>query len=143
MNGAFLFRNVGVFRARHIAKIDSVVKIGTMQKAQAVGRALWRMSNRHYAVRGGVAAAKTMGKAAARTTRILVLEITGFFFAVFAVMGVAAAWRQWNRMQAGESSAPASHIVVALAFAVVFVYFSANSFWRARRDARAGEESNG
>lgn len=139
----FSFDNVAVFRARYIAKIESVVNIGTMQKAQAVGRALWRMSNRHYAIRGGVAAAKTMGKAAARTTRILVLEITGFFFAVFAAMGLAAAWRQWNRMQAGQSSAPASHIVVALAFALVFIYFSANSFWRARRDSRPREGSNG
>ena len=120
-----------------------MAQIRTIQKAQAVGRVLWRLSNRHHAVRGGVSAAKTVGKAAARATRILLLEITGFFFAVFALMGFAAACRQWNKIQSGQSAAPASHIVVALAFTAVFVYFSANSFWRARRDAKAREGSNG
>jgi len=71
-------------------------------------------------VRGGVAAAKSVGKAAARTTRILVLEITGFFFAVFAAMGLGAAWRQWERIQSGLSSTPISHVFVTLAFTATF-----------------------
>lgn len=108
-----------------------------MQKAQAVGRVLWKLGNRHYAVRGGVAAAKTVGKATARATRILLLEITGFFFTVFAAMGATAAWKQWQRMHSGQSSAPASHVAVTLVFTAVFVYFSANSFWRARQTKAA------
>ena len=115
-------------------------QIRTLHKAQAVGRVLWKLGNRHYAVRGGVAAAKTVGKATARATRILVLEITGFFFAVFALMGGAAAWKQWDKIRSGQSSTTGSHIAVALAFTAVFIYFSANSFWRARR---AKEERNG
>ena len=120
-----------------------MAQIRTIQKAQAVGRVLWRLSNRHYAVRGGVAGAKAVAKATARTTRILLLEITGFFFAVFALMGFAAAWRQWSKMQSGQAAAPPSHIGVALAFTALFIYFSANSFWRARRDAKTREGSNG
>jgi TRAP-type C4-dicarboxylate transport system permease small subunit len=120
-----------------------VAQIRTIQKAQAVGRVLWKLSNRHYAVRGSVAGAKAVAKATARTTRILLLEVTGFFFAVFALMGFAAAWREWSKMQAGQTAIPTSHIVVALAFTAVFIYFSANSFWRARREGKAKEGSNG
>jgi TRAP-type C4-dicarboxylate transport system permease small subunit len=120
-----------------------VAQIRTIQKAQAVGRVLWKLSNRHYAVRGSVAGAKAVAKATARTTRILLLEVTGFFFAVFALMGFAAAWREWSKMQAGQTAIPTSHIVVALAFTAIFIYFSANSFWRARREGKAKEGSNG
>lgn len=121
-----------------------MAQIRTIQKAQAVGRVLWKLSNRHYAVRGSVAGAKAVAKATARTTRILLLEVTGFFFAVFALMGFAAAWREWSKMQAGQTAIPTSHIVVALAFTAVFIYFSANSFWRARREGKAAKEgSNG
>ena len=107
-----------------------------------MGRVLWRLSNRHYAVRGGVAAAKSVGKATARATRILILEITGFFFAVFAAMGLTAAWRQWEKIQSGQS-APVSHVIVTLAFALAFMYFSISSFWRARRHAALKENGNG
>lgn len=120
-----------------------MAQIRTIQKAQAVGRVLWKLSNRHYAVRGSVAGAKAVAKATARTTRILLLEVTGFFFAVFALMGFAAAWREWSKMQAGQTAIPTSHIVVALAFTAIFIYFSANSFWRARREGKAKEGSNG
>lgn len=101
---------------------------------------LWKLGNRHRAVRGGVAAAKSAGKSAARATRVLVLEITGFFFAVFALMGLGAAWRQWSRLQSGEPAA-SSHMAIALTFSAVFIYFSATSFWKARRLTSAAEES--
>jgi hypothetical protein len=72
-----------------------------------------------------------------------VLEITGFFFAVFAAMGLGAAWRQWERIQSGQSSAPVSHVIVTLAFTATFIYFAVNSFWRARRHAAIKESDNG
>ena len=125
-----------------VVRIDAVAQISKLQRAQAVGRVLWRLSNRHYAVRGGVAAARSVGKATARTTRILVLEVTGFFFAVFTMMGLAAAWRQWEKIQSGESSAPVSHVIVTLAFTATFAYFSASSFWRARGYAANKESGN-
>lgn len=120
-----------------------MAQIRNLQRAQAVGRVLWRLGNRHYAVRGGLAAAKSVGKAAGRTTRILVLEITGFFFAVFAAMGLGAAWRQWERIQSHQSSAPLSHVIVTLLFTATFIYFSASSFWRARCHAAVKENGNG
>lgn len=116
--------------------------IRSIQRAHAVGRVLWKLGSRHRAVRGGVAAARSVGKATARVTRILWLEVTGLFFAVFALMGVGAAWRQWDKIRTGQSSAPMSHVGVALAFSAMFVYFSLSSFWRARRES-AKENGNG
>ena len=114
-----------------------------MQKAQAVGRVLWRISNRHYAVRGGVAAAKTVGKATARATRILWLEVTGFFFAVFALWVIAATWNQWQRIRSGDASLPMWHIGVGVGFAAVLIYFAVSTFWRARRISSVNQPSNG
>jgi hypothetical protein len=71
-----------------------------------------------------------------------VLEIAGFFFAVFAVMGLGASWRQWSRLQNGEPAASSTHVAVALAFSAVFIYFSATSFWKARRLASIAEKSD-
>jgi len=120
-----------------VVRIDLMARIGTLQKAQAVGRVLWRMSNRHSAVRGGVAAAKTVGKATARATRILWLEVTGFFFAVFALWVIGATWNQWRAIQsAGPSAPPVWHVAVGVGFAAVLIYFAASSFWRARRAAK-------
>ena len=120
-----------------------MARISNMQKAQAVGRVLWRMSNRHYAVRGGVAAAKTVGKATARTTRILWLEVTGFFFAVFALWVMGATWNQWQRIRGGDASLPLWHIGVGAGFAGVLIYFAVSSFWRARRLSASNQTSNG
>jgi len=122
---------------------SGVAQSRNLLRAHAVGRVLWRLSNRHYAVRGGVAAAKSVGKATARATRILVLEITGFFFAVFAAMGLGSAWRQWEKIHSDQSSAPMSHVIVTLAFTATFIYFAVNSFWRARRHAASKENENG
>jgi hypothetical protein len=93
-------------------------------------------------VRGGVAAAKSVGKATSRASRVLLLEITGFFFAFFALTGAAAAWRQWSRLQSGQSSS-GTQVGVAVAFSIVFMYFSASSFWRARRTRAEAERSDG
>lgn len=125
-----------------VARIKSVARISNMQKAQAVGRVLWRMSNRHHTVRGSVAAAKTVGKATARVTRILWLEVTGFFFAVFALWVIGATWNQWQRIRSDDASLPMWHIGVGAAFAAVLIYFAVSSFWRARRISAASQSSN-
>lgn len=115
----------------------------TIHRAQAVGRVLWKLGSRHRAVRGGVAAAKTVGKATARATRILWLEVTGFFFAVFAVWVIASTFNQWQKISSGESSSPTWHVAVGAAFAAILLYFATNSFLRARRESAAKEDSGG
>ena len=113
-----------------------------MRRAQAVGRVLWKLGNRHHAVRGGVAAAKTVSKAAVRATRILWLEVTGFFFAVFAIWVIGASWNQWEKIRSGLTSAPAWHVAVGVGFSAILIYFSASSFFRARRAAAMKEDSS-
>jgi cytochrome bd-type quinol oxidase subunit 1 len=120
-----------------------VADISNIRRAQAVGRVLWKLGNRHRTVRGGVAAAKTVSKAAVRATRILWLEVTGFFFAVFAIWVIGATWNQWEKIRSRASSAPTWHVAVGVAFSTILIYFSASSFLRARRAAATKEDSSG
>ena len=114
-----------------------------LRRAQAVGRVLWKLGNQHRVVRGGVAAAQSVGKATARATRILWLEVTGFFFAVFALWVAGSTWNQWEKIHSGQSSSPLWHVAVGAAFAASLIYFAANSFLRARRLSQPKAERNG
>ena len=70
-----------------------------------------------------------------KASSVLWLEVTGLFFALFALFfaqnlyQVRSAWRQ-----GGEHA----HFVLYLALTGVFVWFSASSFLRARRRSRPG-----
>lgn len=120
-----------------------MANIQNIRRAQAVGRVLWNLGSRHRVVRGGVAAAQSVGKATVRATRILWLEVTGFFFAVFALWVAGSAWNQWEKIRSGQSSSPMWHVLVGGVFSATLVYFAANSFLRARRLSAPKEERNG
>jgi hypothetical protein len=62
-----------------------------------------------------------------RSVTQLFHQITGVFFLLFAVIGAAALVREWH-------SWPASKLAVAGVFTAVFTWFTAEAFWRARRD---------
>lgn len=64
-----------------------------------------------------------------QAARRLGLEITGFLFAVFAVVFATAGVREW-RAAAGEG--PTASVLAAL-LALLFGYFAVSSFMRARR----------
>jgi hypothetical protein len=67
-------------------------------------------------------------RSAARGLHGLWLEITGFFFLVFAGLGAVALWR--------EAQAPASNstrLLLTLAFTLMFAWFGVTSFRRARQ----------
>ena len=70
-------------------------------------------------------------KAVQRTTHILWLEVTGFFFLVFAVVCGGAAYREYQKVLAGKL--PMSRVYLAGALTLLFVWFGVSSFWRARR----------
>jgi hypothetical protein len=107
--------------------------IGSIRRAHALGRVLWKVGSRHDAVRGGVAAAKTVGKATARATRILLLEVVGSFFAFFALGGAYETLGEWRKLQVGSSQGSASHVAVPLLFTLMFAWFCMTTFLRARR----------
>ncbi|MGH9580902.1 MAG: hypothetical protein ACRD2R_07910 [Terriglobales bacterium] len=78
------------------------------------------------------AAALAALHAGGRALRRLGLEIAGFFFLVFAAVGGAAAWREYAALEHGSTP---ERLGLALGFSVLFAYFGATSFWRARRKA--------
>ncbi len=73
----------------------------------------------------------TTAKAVRKTTHILWLEVTGFFFLVFATVCGGAGWREYQLHLAGK--ADINRVYIAGALALLFVWFGVTSFWRARR----------
>ena len=61
------------------------------------------------------------------------LEITGVFFLLFALVGGAAAWREYPLYRAGQ--ADLLHFLAPAFFSALFAWFGLTSFWRARRKA--------
>jgi hypothetical protein len=62
---------------------------------------------------------------------VLWLEVAGLLFLVLALVGGAAAIREYHRHLLGSGSA--GKTALAAGFAVVFAYFGVSSFWRSRR----------
>lgn len=86
------------------------------------------MENRY--LRAGVAATGTTLRSTARVGKILWLELTGLFCVIFAVGVGSATWREW------EHPGPDNHglkLAASGAVLLIFLWFAASSFWRARR----------
>jgi len=58
------------------------------------------------------------------------LEITGFVFLVFALIGWSAVAREWGAYHHGKGSS--GHLASAAAFSLLFSWFGISSFRRAR-----------
>ena len=69
-----------------------------------------------------------------RALRALWLQVTGFFFAVFSVIGGFAAWREYHRYTAGLVGP--GRALLGAAFSLLFGWFAINSFWNAGKSAR-------
>ena len=102
------------------------------------GRALLRIAGRRTGENRWVRAFYRAGDVTVRHTgrvaRVLWLEVTGFLFLCLAVIGAAAAFREYHHYTRGQSGP--GKVVVAAVFTLLFVYFGVNSFWRSRRTAR-------
>jgi hypothetical protein len=66
---------------------------------------------------------------------ILWLEITGLFFALFAIFFVQSVYRLHSAWRQGSEH---SHLLLFAALAVVFAWFSVSSFTRAWRKSKRG-----
>lgn len=74
-----------------------------------------------------------------RLSGVLWFELTGLFFGLFAFSAAVGAWRlhrAWHATPANTSDHV--HLLLSLAIALLFAYFSASSFLRARRRNRQG-----
>jgi hypothetical protein len=64
-----------------------------------------------------------------RVVHVLWLEVAGLLFLLLALVGAGAAIREYRH---GTNSG-SGKMLLAASFAVIFAYFGASSFWRARR----------
>lgn len=86
---------------------------------------------RNKVLRAAGAGLGATSKAVRRATYNLWLEVTGFFFIVFAVVVGGAGYRQYQKHLAGK--ADMTQVYLAGALALIFVWFGVTSFWKARR----------
>ncbi len=73
----------------------------------------------------------TFLKAVSKAMHQLWLEVTGFIFLCFAVIGSFAAIREYRAYTAGTK--PVSNVIMSAIFTLMFAYFGLSSFWRSRR----------
>lgn len=97
------------------------------------GRALLRVAGtrtgKNRWVRAFYNAGHTTASNVGKVVHVLWLEVAGLMFLLLALVGAAAAVREYRH---GSSSA-SGKMLLAASFAVIFAYFGASSFWRARR----------
>jgi hypothetical protein len=95
--------------------------------ARALGRVSGRILRRNRVVNAGIEAGKTTAAVAGKAARRLWLEVTGFIFGVFAVIGAGATIREVT------GGADRTRIWAGVAFTLMFAYFCASSFLASRR----------
>jgi hypothetical protein len=95
--------------------------------ARAAGRISGRILRRNKIVKAGIEVGMVTARAAHSAARRLWLEVTGFLFGVFAVIGGAATVRQY----VGGADTP--RIALGAMFTLAFAYFSITSFLASRR----------
>lgn len=96
--------------------------------AQVAGSTARRSRYWKAAVAGVQALAGSVG----RVLHLLWLEITGLVFLAFALVGAAAARREYEAYAAGNAGS--GRLIAAICFSIVFAWFGVSSFWRARRN---------
>jgi hypothetical protein len=78
--------------------------------------------------RGAGRFSAAMWRPFAHTTGVLSLQITGVFFAIFALYFISHSWHLYEAARWRDR-----HIIVYAVFALLFVWFALSSFWRAHR----------
>ena len=107
-----------------MANVSTARKVGIA--ARIAGQQV-RRSRTYGAVVG--AARATLGHFAG-VVHQLWLEITGFVFLVFAVVGIAALVRESVAYHGGKGTS--GRVAAAAAFTLAFAWFGTTSFWRVR-----------
>jgi len=103
-------------------------------QSRAALRVAGRKTGGNRWVRAIYRAGRVTAASVSRVMHVLWLEVTGFLFLVLAAIGGGAAVREYHRYLAGTTTR--GRVAVAAAFALLFLYFGVNSFWRTRRKAK-------
>jgi hypothetical protein len=80
---------------------------------------------------------KSVWKPFAKFTTVLWLEVTGTFFAIFAVVTGVQAWNWRGAIRLAPSMPDAKRLYVYLALFALFAYFTVSSFVRAGRRSKS------
>ena len=116
-----------------------VAEVSSSRKALAVAQVAGRVASQAARRSRLLGAAWSGIRAAAlslgRVLHRIWLEITGVFFLIFALLGGAAAWREYPAYRAGH--ADLMHLLAPAGFSVLFAWFGLTSFWRAQRKSRS------
>ncbi len=93
----------------------------------------WAMNPayRKRIVRAATVGLETTAGSVRKATRTLWLEVTGFVFLVFAVVGGGAALREYHHYAHGEPVL--GKLILAIVFTIMFAWFGVTSFWKSRR----------
>src|SRR3954447_19190657 len=100
-----------------------VAEVSAPDKGSLIGRGAARVAVRSRWGRAFGPIASSL----LRVGHVLWLEVTGFFFAVFAVIGGAALVREV------QVHAAPSHLAILTVFTLMFAWFAGSSFLRARK----------
>lgn len=109
------------------SSVGSVVAGGLGAAVRTLGNSKQRSRMTRGLMAGGGAFLRAMAKAA----HMLWLEVTGFLFVCFAVIGSFATIREYRAFAAGKI--PIGRTVMGVCFTLMFAYFGISSFMRARR----------
>jgi tryptophan-rich sensory protein len=82
-------------------------------------------------VNAGISAGKTTVAHTGKVAHTLWLEVTGFIFSAFAVIGAVAARKEYAALQNPWNRDP--RFLITLAFTVMFAWFGISAFYKARR----------
>jgi hypothetical protein len=70
-----------------------------------------------------------------RPLHILLNEVVGLFFMLFAALGIFYGLRYWRQLDTPQGSI--SRVVMTFGFALIMAYFGISSFWKARKISRS------
>ena len=98
---------------------------------RAAGRVAGRALRRNRYLNASVTAGNRIFRSLSRVIHALFLETMGLFFLLFALTGGIATYREYRGYTAGEVGIERASL--GLLFTVLFAYFAATSFWRAKR----------
>ena len=107
-----------------------MVKVSTWRKLAVVARVAGQQAGRNRIVSAFAKAARATARSFGNVLHQLWLEITGFVFLAFALIGVTALVRELNSYHSGKGTT--AHVAAAAGFTAVFAWFGISSFWRAR-----------
>jgi tryptophan-rich sensory protein len=89
------------------------------------------MLRRNRYIDAGIEAGKVTIAQTTKAAHSLWLQITGFVFCVFSVVGASALWREYQSLQRPWTQD--ARFLITAVFTLMFAYFGISAFVKARR----------